>query len=101
MGYFGIWVLRANFGGSGHALWGNGLLLFFMVVLHISIVSSSYIIILPGMGHTCQFWGLWSRFMGQWVTVVFDGVSLHQYSQFIIYHHSIWYGSFVPILGNL
>ena len=71
-----------------------------MVFLHIGIVSSSYIIILSGMGHTCQFWGLWSRFMGQWVTVVFYGVSIHQYSQFIIYHHCIWYGRWRANLGG-
>ena len=35
------------------------------------------------MGHTCQFWGLWSRITGQMVTVVFDDVSIHQYGWII------------------
>ena len=79
----GIWVIRANFGGSGHALRGKWLLLFFMMFLYISMVGSSNIIILSGMGHTCQFWGLWSRITGQMVTVVFDDVSIHQYGWII------------------
>ena len=41
---------------------------------------------------TCQFWVQWWRFWRQWVTVVFDDVSIHQYGQIIIYHHCIWYG---------
>ena len=42
---------------------------------------------------TCQFWGLW----WQWVTVVFDDISIHQYGQIIIYHHCIWYGRWSAI----
>ena len=34
-------------------------------------------------GLTCQFWGLWSRFTGQMVTVVFYDVSIHQYGWII------------------
>ena len=56
--FYLVWVIRANFWGSGHALWGNGLLLFFY------------------------------------------GVSIHQYSQFIIYHHCIWYGRWRANLGG-
>ena len=50
---------------------------------------------------TSQFSGLWSRFWRQWVTVVFDDVSIHQYGQIIIYHHCIWfwYGRWRPNFG--
>ena len=41
---------------------------------------------------TCQFRMQWWYFLRQWFTVVFDGVSIHQYGQIIIYHHCIWYG---------
>ena len=37
-------------GGSGHAFGGNGLLLFWMILLYICMVRSSYIIIVYGMG---------------------------------------------------
>ena len=40
---------------------------------------------------TSQFWVQWWRFWSQWVSVVFDGVSIHHYGQIIIYHHSLWY----------
>ena len=45
----GIWVIRANFGGSGHALRGKWLLLFFMMFLYISMVGSYNFIILSGI----------------------------------------------------
>ena len=139
--WYGRW--RPNFGGSGHAFDCNGLLLFLMMFLYISMVRSSYIIILSGMGDdvpilgalvtlleamgyccfwwcsytsvwsdhhisslylvwemTSQFWGLWSHFWRQWVTVVFDDVSIHQYGQIIIYHHSIRYGRWRPNFGG-
>ena len=57
-----VWVIRPNFGGSGHAFKCWWLLLFLMMFLYISMVGSSNIIILSGMGHTSQFWGLWSHF---------------------------------------
>ena len=47
-----------------------------------------------------QFWGLWSRFWRQWVTVVFDDISIHQCGQIIIYHHCIWYGRWRPNFGG-
>ena len=53
--WYGRW--RANFGGSGHALRGNWLLLFLMMFLYFSVVRSSYIIIVSGMGDDVPIWG--------------------------------------------
>ena len=119
--------------------------------LYFSMVRSSYIIILSGMGDdvpilgalvtlfnamgnccfwwcfytsvwsdhhissfypvwemTCQFWGLWSCFLGQSVYCCFYDVSVHQYGQIIIYHQCIrcerWFpnfGALVTIFGEM
>ena len=68
MGYYGIyrsyeWQFgRPNCGCCGHTFKGWWLMLFLMMFLYISMVVSSNIIILSGMGHTSQFWVLWSHF---------------------------------------
>ena len=49
----------------------------------VSMDPEEWVILFWYMGRTCQFWGLWSRFTGQMVTVVFDDVSIHQYGWII------------------
>ena len=121
----GIWVIRANFGGSGHAFKGWWLLLFFIMFLYISMVGSSNIIIVSGIWvirasavpcqygqiiiyHHCIWYGRWrpnfggsgDAFWRWWVTVVFDDISINEYGQIIIYHHCMWYGRWRANFGG-
>ncbi len=138
-----VWEMTCQFWGLWSHFTGQRVTVDLMIFLYISMVRSSYIIIVSGMGDdvpilgalvtlygatgnccfwwyfytsvwsdhhisslylvwemTCQFWGLWSHFTGQRVTVVFDDISIHQYGQIIIYHHCIWYGRWRPNFGG-
>ena len=131
-----VWEMTSQFWVQWSHFTGQWVTVVFDDILYISMVRSSFIIILSGMGDdipilgalvtlfnamsNCCFWwcfytSVWldhhisslylvremtSQFWGQWVTVVFDDISIHQYGQIIIYHHCIWYGRWHPNFGR-
>ena len=99
--FYPVWEMTCQFWG----LWWHFLTVkgnccfwwcFYTSVWSDHHISSFY----PVWEMTSQFWGLWWHFLMQWVTVVFDDVSLLQYGQIIICHHSIRYGRWRPNFGG-
>ena len=95
--FYLVWVIRANFGGSGDAFWRWWVTVVFD---DISINEYGQIIIY----HHCIWYGRWRANLGgsghafecKQLLLGLMMFSQHHYGQIIIYHHCILYGKWRP-----